>query len=75
MKTEGCLEEGLIQLKRDVNYVGDTYNVDGLNCDVTVSGAGNERTMAVNAEEDDYYNNFLVDVQISPTFAILNFSY
>jgi len=75
IKTEACLEEALVQLSRDDTYAGDTYQIDGLDCDVAVSGSGDERTVTLDAEEEDYYHDFVVQVQLDPSFVILNFSY
>jgi len=75
VKAEGCLEEALIQLSRDHEYAGDTYIVDDSTCAVGVSGSGDERVISVDASEEDFYHHLIVDVQIAPTFAILNFSY
>lgn len=75
VKTEGCLEEALLQLSRNSEYAGNTYAVDFADCTVGVSGTGDVRTITVDAQEQDYYHHTIVDVQIAPTFAILNFSY
>ena len=75
VKTDGCLEEALLQLSRDNAYAGGSYDVDGADCTVSVSGADNQRTIALNAFEGDFYHHFIVDVQLAPQFGILNFSY
>lgn len=70
IKTEGCLEEALIQLNRDNAYVGDNYVIDDLSCAVTVSGT----TVDVAASLDEFHHDFTVEVNLDP-FAIIDFSY
>lgn len=75
IKAEGCLEEALIQLSRDNDYTGDVYTVDELSCNVIVNGSGNERTVELAGVDGDYVHNFTVQIQVLPSFAILDFSY
>jgi maltose-binding protein MalE len=75
IKTEGCLEEALLQLSRNNDYSGDSYNIDGADCEVAVSGSGDQRMLDIEASENDFYQHFTVDVQVSPLFGILGFSY
>lgn len=71
IKTEGCLEETLIQLNRDNAYTGGSYSIDDLNCSVTVSGT----TVDVDAFIDNFHHHFSVEVVLSPTFGIIDFEY
>lgn len=75
VKSEACLEEALIQLSRNNDYTGDIYNFDELTCNVMVDGSGDERTLHVDTEDGEYFRNFVVLVQVTPLFAILDFSY
>lgn len=75
VKTEGCLEEGLIRLKRNSAYMGGSYLVDGANCTVEVSGTGDLRTIQTNGSENNFYQHLIAEVQIAPDFGILSFSY
>lgn len=75
IKADGCLEEALLQLSRDYNYAGGSYIVDDLSCSVSVSGADDQRTIILDASENDFYHHFIVNVQLVPQFGILGFSY
>ncbi len=72
LKAEGCLEEALIQLKRDNGYTGETLNVDGASCVISISGAP-ERDIQIEASEGDFVHDFDVNVQLDP-FLILDFN-
>ena len=75
IKAEGCMEEALLQLSRNSDYPGSSYNVDGTDCIVSVSGSGSQRVLMLEAAEQNFYHHFTVDVQIDPLFGILGFSY
>lgn len=66
---EGCLEEGLIQMNRDVDYSGDAYSIGGSDCTIAVSGADNTRTITASSNIDDFYHELSADVTLEP-FAI-----
>jgi len=46
---EGCLEESLLRLRDDVNYTTGSLNLSGGSCNITVSGAGANRTISITA--------------------------
>ena len=75
IKTEGCAEEALIRLSRDEDYVGGSYNIDSLDCVVAVTGGDEERNIDITASEDEFFHHFVLNVQLTPVFAILNFTY
>jgi hypothetical protein len=64
--TEGCLEEGLIQMNRDEGYAGDSYSIDSGTCVVSVSGSGNVRTVSASGELDGYFMDLSADVTLVP---------
>jgi len=75
IKADGCLEEALLRLNRDDAYGGDTYEIGDMECEISVSGSEDERTITIEAVEEAFYHHFSVEVQIDPSFGILSFSY
>ena len=45
----GCLEEGMIRLKNDENYLGSLLQVGEVECSISVTGVGSERTIQIDA--------------------------
>ncbi len=71
-KVYGCMEEVLLQWRKDVNWASPTVVTGVATCDVTVtSSAPDKRTAAVRFNENNYY--FGVDVTIdTDTFEIVD---
>jgi hypothetical protein len=69
---EGCVEEALLQLKRNADYTGGALTAGSVSCTAVVSGTGSNRTVAVIATAGDFTRDFALTVQIDPAFAILN---
>ncbi|MBT4722349.1 hypothetical protein HN958_01285 [Candidatus Falkowbacteria bacterium] len=67
--TEGCLEEGLIQMNRDVDYSGGTYSIGGGDCTIAVSGSDNTRTITASTNINEFYHELNANVTLEP-FAI-----
>lgn len=63
---EGCVDEALLQLKRDPEYNGDTIEQGRFSCTITVIGSENTRTIAVVGTGDTTYHNLEISVQLSP---------
>lgn len=64
--TEGCLQEALIRMNWDENYIGGAFNYHGGTCTVVVSGAGGNRTLGVTGSFGGYTQDLSVDVTLSP---------
>lgn len=75
INADGCAEEALLQLSRDENYAGGSYDIDSASCSVSVSGSGDVRYISADVNKDSYHHSLNLEVQLSPTFAILDFSY
>ena len=72
IKSEGCAEEGLIRLSRDSGYTGGTYLLDGLSCNLSVSGTGDNRIVVASGSEGDFTHHIVIGLQLSPSFAIMD---
>lgn len=63
---EGCAEEALLRLRDDVAYSGATINIGNGSCDISVSGAGANRTINIDATVSvppDYVKHLEITVQ------------
>ena len=49
----GCLEEGMIRLRNNENYIGSLIEVGEVACSISVTGTGDNRTMLINAHLAD----------------------
>jgi len=67
---ESCAQEALIHLNRDNTYAGETLNISEGTCTITVSGSGNERTLAIGGSLAGYSYNLTIRAGLSP-FSIL----
>lgn len=70
--TDGCLEEALIKLNGDrTGYTGENLTIGDVSCVVTVTGAGNTRTINVTSTHDGTYTReFEADVDFSSGFEV-----
>jgi len=46
----GCVEEGLLNIRNDVNYTGTTLNIGNGSCTIAVSGTSSDKALSVIAE-------------------------
>lgn len=67
---DGCAGEALARLNRDNGYTGETLDMDGTNCLITVTGTGATRAIEINATATNYTKNLQIDVIIWPIFTI-----
>lgn len=67
---ESCAQEALIHLNRDNTYAGETLNISGGACDISVSGLDNERVLTVSGSLAGYFYNLAIRASMSP-FSIL----
>jgi hypothetical protein len=44
--TQGCMEEALIQVNRDSNYSGGTYDIGSGTCEISVSGPSDSKEIS-----------------------------
>lgn len=72
--TEGCSEEGLLQLSRNSQYKGGTYNLKGGTCDISVSGTSSSRTLSVTGTLSNLSQNYDIEVNMDP-FEITKWQY
>ena len=70
--TEGCSEEALIQLSRNNAYTGGNYELDGVDCTVSVSGSDPNRDVVIVGTKNDITRAMVVRVQLTPTFGIID---
>ena len=72
IKTEGCIDEVLIQLNRDNSIKNRSFQIDDVNCLISVSGEGDIRSLSIRGQDGKYLHDINVDVRLNPTFAIIN---
>ncbi|MBU0661178.1 hypothetical protein KKG22_03285 [Patescibacteria group bacterium] len=73
---EGCVHEGLEQLRQDSNYNGSTLN-DGVNSCIieVVDNGGGLQTVTVNADIDDhFYTTLVVGVDLNNGIDIVSWT-
>ncbi|MBN2087198.1 hypothetical protein JW758_02520 [Candidatus Peregrinibacteria bacterium] len=70
--SEGCVEEALIQLNRNNDYSGGTYNISEIECDIQISGSGDNRSLFIKGTNDEFTHEISIDVQLSSVFAIID---
>lgn len=68
---EGCVEETLLQLKRNVDYAGDVFTSGSVACTSVITGTGADRNALVTATRDEFTRDFSLTVQVDPSFGIL----
>lgn len=68
---ESCMEEALLATSRSSGFGGGVLTVDGVSCEVEVSGAGNERTITVSGAADDSVRKLEAEVELFP-FSIVD---
>lgn len=68
--TDGCVEEALIKLNGDrEGYIGENLTVGDVSCTITVTGAGDSRTINVTSTHDGTYTREIeVEVDWSSGF-------
>lgn len=69
--TESCLQEALISLNRDNEYLGGVLNLSGGSCMIVVDGIGNSKTVLINSNFNNYYDSLRIELVLKP-FAIIN---
>ncbi|MFH1790263.1 MAG: hypothetical protein ABH832_04335 [bacterium] len=62
---DGCIEEGLNQLRQDSAYTGSSLNLNGGMCIITASGVANNRFLTASATKDNYYSRIEADVDLT----------
>lgn len=67
--TDGCVEEALLQLRRDSAYVGGTATVGDATCTIAVRGSGASRTLTITGTIGTATRTVTVGAALSP-FAI-----
>jgi len=72
--TEGCSEEALLQLSRNNQYKGATYNLQGGTCDISVSGTSSSRIISVTGTLSNLSHNYKLEVNMNP-FEITKWQY
>ena len=71
---DSCLQETLIQLKRDNAYAGGTLNILGGSCAVTIAGTDNTREISIEGNQSEYYRNITAQITLDP-FQIVKWDY
>lgn len=71
---EACIEEALIQLRSDANYLGSNLNLDDASCTMTVTGTGAERTIDATGVAERATQTISVRVELNPTFSIISWT-
>lgn len=65
---ESCVEEALLRLSRDANYVGGTINFEQTSCSITITGTPcGTCSITVVANENDFVRNMEVGVVVTGT--------
>ncbi|HAZ28256.1 MAG TPA: hypothetical protein DCY48_00565 [Candidatus Magasanikbacteria bacterium] len=63
---ESCVQEALIQLKRDTAYAGATIVLGEGNCTIAVSGSDNIRTIQIIGTLKQFTREVTIMVTLSP---------
>lgn len=71
---EGCIENALIRLNRDNGYLGHSFSVNDVDCTVSVSGSGDERTVTASGNKDEVTRDVSLQVQLTPNFGIIDWA-
>lgn len=71
---EGCIEDALVRLSRDNTYAGGMYDVGDVECEAVVSGSGTDRQLTVSGTFDTITRDALLNVQLDPSFGIINWA-
>lgn len=71
--SDGCVEEALLQLRRDSAYVGGTATVGDATCTIGVSGTGGSRTLTVTGAVGSATRAVTIGAALSP-FAVTSWS-
>lgn len=70
---ETCIQEALIQMKWDDEYLGGTLALSGGDCDISVSGPGNTRTLSVTSVINNHQDLTEINVTLDP-FGVVSFN-
>ncbi|MFA6909216.1 MAG: hypothetical protein WC289_05050 [Patescibacteria group bacterium] len=65
---ETCLEEALIQLRRDQSYIGGNLNIGDGSCTITVENDANRRMIISQGTIDGTSRTIAGQVSVSPEF-------
>lgn len=63
---ETCIQEALIQMKWNDEYIGGTLALSGGDCNISVSGSGNTRTLSVTSVINNYQDLTEINVTLDP---------
>lgn len=74
ISTEGCIEEALIRLNRDHDYIGGTDMIGGVACTSVINGADPNRAISVSGIKDNITRDVFLQVRIVPDFAIISWT-
>lgn len=69
----GCVEEALLQLRRDAAYVGGSATVGDAACTIAVSGSGGSRTLTITSTVGTATHTGTVGAALSP-FAVTSWA-
>lgn len=73
--TDGCLDEGLLELSNNSSYTGETLTLGDISCTIVVTGIGISRTINVVATYGtDYDREIEATVTLSPEFVITSWT-
>ena len=70
---DGCVEEALLQLRRDTAYTGGSVIVGDASCAILVAGSGASRTITATGTVGELTRTVTVGVAMSP-FALTSWS-
>lgn len=68
---DGCLEEGLLRLRRDINYPGGNLSIGDGNCTIAITGSGNLKTVTVVGTVSNLVRKLQATVDASNQAAVL----
>src|SRR3989338_4004894 len=69
---DGCMEEGLRQLRLDTGYTGDTLSLGDGSCIISVVSSGNDRTITVTATMNEYNKKLEVNLTLTGNVITIN---
>lgn len=66
---EACLEEALLKLRKNNNYIGESLLLSDITCTISIQSDQGNRTLQVTAvKNNDYVRKLRAFVQVSPTW-------
>ena len=70
--TDGCVEEALLQIKRNTSYIGESLVLSNGSCIISVVSSGSDRIITVVGTVENYNKKIEVTLTLSGNQIIIN---